>query len=272
MVAAQRRIVVLSPKGGTGKTTVSTNLAVALARQEPGDVVLVDLDVSFGDVAPALLIDARHGVVNVATGSPVVHHPSGLDVVPAPDTADPLDVEVTEIFEEALDEVLSRYGIAVIDTGAGFDGMTRTAVGRATDIVLVASLDVPSLLALRKVLRWIDGLGIHAARHVVVNRIGERSGIDLDDVRATLGVDAAVEIPDDHLVAVGVNEGVPLMQRDERSPATDAFEQLVASVAPELARVYASVGAPVVVEPAEAPSPTPAEVEVPPARTSWWRR
>jgi pilus assembly protein CpaE len=243
VVADQRRIVVLSPKGGTGKTTVSTNLAVGLARQRPGQVVLVDLDVAFGDVAPALLIDARHGVVSVATGSPVVQHASGLHVVPAPDTADPMEVEATEMFEEALDEVLSRYPLAVLDTGAGFDAMTRAAVARATDIVLVASLDVPSLLALRKVLRWIDALGqIDAGRHVVVNRIGERSGIDMDDVRATLGVDGAVEIPDDPAIALAVNEGVPLTQRDERSVASAGFDQLLSAVAPELGAVYAHVG------------------------------
>ena len=242
MADGVQRIVVLSPKGGTGKTTVSTNLAVGLARHRPGDTVLIDLDVAFGDVAPALLIDARHGVINVARGFPPVHHPSGLHVVPAPDTADPLDVELSETFEAALDDILDRYALAVLDTGAGFDGMTRAAVARATDIVLVASLDVPSLLALRKVLRWIDGLGqVHAARHVVVNRTGADAGIDLEDVRATLGSDAVLEVPDDPTIAVAVNEGVPVLQRDERSAASDAFEAIVAAVVPDAA--LATVGA-----------------------------
>ena len=51
----QRRVIsMLSPKGGTGKTTISTNLALGLARRVPGEVVIVDLDLQFGDVFSAL--------------------------------------------------------------------------------------------------------------------------------------------------------------------------------------------------------------------------
>jgi pilus assembly protein CpaE len=66
--APGRVISVVSPKGGVGKTTVSTNLAVGLAAAAPQSTVVVDLDVQFGDVATALglvpeytLPDAVHG-------------------------------------------------------------------------------------------------------------------------------------------------------------------------------------------------------------------
>src|SRR3712207_8111320 len=51
---AGRVITVASPKGGVGKTTVSTNLALGLTEAAPQSTVLVDLDVQFGDVASAL--------------------------------------------------------------------------------------------------------------------------------------------------------------------------------------------------------------------------
>lgn len=225
----------LSPKGGTGKTTVSTHVAVGLARRRPDDVVLVDLDVAFGDVAPALLLDARHGLLDVARGAAPARHRSGVHVVAAPDTDEPLDLVADEELEHALDTVLSRYAIAVLDTGAGFDPVTRAAVQRATDIVLVASLDVPSLLALRKVMRWVDGLGqTGAVRHLVVNRATLLAGVELADVGQTLGMQPDVEIPDDPAIALAVTAGVPLTEHDHEGgpPAVAAFERLLDRLTP----------------------------------------
>ena len=54
-----RVIVVLSPKGGSGKTMLSSNLTAALAGAVDGPVALVDLDVQFGDTAFALGLVAR---------------------------------------------------------------------------------------------------------------------------------------------------------------------------------------------------------------------
>ncbi len=66
-----RLITVLSPKGGTGKTTVATNLATGLARRAPGRVVLVDLDVQFGDVASALGAEPDHTLVDAVGRGPI---------------------------------------------------------------------------------------------------------------------------------------------------------------------------------------------------------
>ncbi|MGH9182103.1 MAG: AAA family ATPase, partial [Acidimicrobiales bacterium] len=85
---SSRVITVVSPKGGTGKTTVATNLAVGLAKGRPGQVAIVDLDVQFGDVATALQLTPRSSLANVAacpdalTATMVkvflTAHPSGL--------------------------------------------------------------------------------------------------------------------------------------------------------------------------------------------------
>lgn len=238
MVPLDRRLVaVLSPKGGTGKTTISTNVAVGLARRHPGQVVLADLDLAFGDVAAALLLSTRRGIRDLHAGAPlddvVISHPSGLDVLGAPDDPMPTDTDVGDLVEPALDALADRYPLVVIDTGAGFDAVTRAAVGRATDIVLVASMDVPTLLGLRKVIGWLDGLGlVGARRHLVLNRANAQVGLVLDDVTATTGLPIAVTIPSDAAVTQSVNEGQPLTSSDARSPAADAFAELIDLLTP----------------------------------------
>lgn len=228
----RRLFAVLSPKGGTGKTTISTNLAVGLARRHPDEVVLADLDLAFGDVAAALLLSARRGVRDLHAGLPladvVVRHPSGLDVLGAPDEPMPTDTDVGDLIEPVLAALASRYSIVVADTGAGFDAVTRAVVARATDIVLVASMDVPTLLGLRKVLGWLDGLGhVDARRHLVLNRGDTEVGLVHDDVTATTGLPIAVTIPSDAEVTRSVNEGQPLTGSDASGPAADAFAQLL---------------------------------------------
>lgn len=86
---------VLAPKGGSGKTVLSTNLAVGLASVAPRGVVIVDLDLQFGDVAYALGLRPRHTMFDaVSTSAPLetttlkvylTHHSSDLYVLCAPD-------------------------------------------------------------------------------------------------------------------------------------------------------------------------------------------
>ena len=66
---AGRVIAVMSPKGGVGKTTVATNLAIGLGKMAPMGVVIVDLDVQFGDVASALSLEPEHTLVDAVSGA-----------------------------------------------------------------------------------------------------------------------------------------------------------------------------------------------------------
>lgn len=227
-----REIVVLSPKGGSGKTTIATNVAVGLARRRPDEVLLVDLDLAFGDVAAALLLDPRPGLLDVVAGSSPRRHSSGLHVIGAPDTATPTPVPPAEVLGQALSVVASQYTSVVLDTGAGFDEAARVASMRATDLVLVASMDVPTLLGLRKVLGWLDDLGVAAERHLVLNRADAQVGLDLDDVVATTGMPVAAAIPSSAEVTLSVNEGSPLTGTDADGPVAESLRALVSRLAP----------------------------------------
>ena len=66
-VAHGRIVTVISPKGGSGKTVVATNLAVILGARIPNKVVIVDLDVRFGDVASALRIQPAYSLYHAAS-------------------------------------------------------------------------------------------------------------------------------------------------------------------------------------------------------------
>lgn len=238
--AERRTIVVLSPKGGVGRTTVATNLAIALARRAGVDVGLLDLSLAFGDVATAMLLDPRHGLADLARlprpiSPPVVtaaltRHASGVHVLTAPEN--PVDGE-----EFGTDDITCVFdGLAalprlVVDTPAGLDANTLVAVEHATDLVLVATLDVPTLLGLRQAIVLLERLGIAPSkRHLVLSRDGLRNGIDRADVESTLGLPVTVAVPDDRLIAAATNEGHPIVETAPRSVAGKAFDQLAAAI------------------------------------------
>src|SRR5262249_19359909 len=90
-------IAVLGPKGGTGKTLIATNLSVALARRDM-NVVLVDLDLQFGDIGLALGLSPTRTMYDLMKAGPpfdhekldrhLIKHPSGVKVLVAPTRPD----------------------------------------------------------------------------------------------------------------------------------------------------------------------------------------
>ena len=223
-----RLLCVLSPKGGSGKTMLATNLAVVLSAAVPGGVALVDLDVQFGDIATALQLMPEHTVsalngnaktpdttavkILMTRYSPLMH------VLCAPSS--PVDAEdvVCERVGEALDVLVNEFPFTVVDTGAGLDEYALAAVERATDLVLVCSTDVGSVRALRKELDVLDRLGMNAARRrVVLNRADARVGLTAQDIEATLGLRVDASIPSSRSVPLTMNRGVPVVEAEPRS-------------------------------------------------------
>ena len=78
-------IVVVSPKGGAGKTAVSSNLSVALAQRHPGRVVAVDLDVQFGDLSLALSLSPERTLAQLARSSQIDATTLKLHLTPTTD-------------------------------------------------------------------------------------------------------------------------------------------------------------------------------------------
>jgi len=232
-----RVITVMAPKGGAGKTTVSTNLATELATLAPGRVAIIDLDLQFGDVASALGLGPQSTVVDASRlGSHLDStslkvflepHPSGLYALVGPH----FPAEAEEVSSSAvghmIDILAAEFAYVVIDTGAGLDEFALSAIERSDDLVLVCVTDVPSVRGLRKALDAIDLLGMtRPRRHVVLNRADDKVGLSAGDVSATIGLPIDASIPSSHSVQISVNQGTPVVSSDPKSPAGRALAGL----------------------------------------------
>ena len=238
----RRVITVLSPKGGTGKTTVSTNLALGLARRVPNQVLLVDLDVQFGDCAPALGLEPEHSLSHAIDAAShersalkvfLTAHPSGLAVLPPPEDlveADEINADQLKLTVGALTE---EFPFVVIDTSAGIDARAVAAMEFSTDLLLVSTTDVPSIRALRKQLDALDQIGfISQRRTFVLNRSNAKVGLSVSDVEAAIGLQASFQIPSSRSIPVSTNEGIPIIEKDTAGLGRK-FEEMADYYAPK---------------------------------------
>jgi len=227
-------VAVLSPKGGTGKTTIALNVAVALARH--GDTGLVDLDAHGGDLEYALRlhpIQRLDDAIRRLDGDPhfdvsgiMTPHPSGLRVLCAP--ASPIDADRLQAPDllRVVDRLLRDEKPLVVDTATGIDEVTIGAFERSTHPVLVTCTDVASVQAGRKFLDTLEALGMDATRlRLVINRATAGTGLTVADVEDVLGLEASLRVPDDRRFARAINVGTSISEFDGSSDLARPFEE-----------------------------------------------
>jgi pilus assembly protein CpaE len=244
-----RVVTVLSPKGGSGKTTVATNLAVGLAAAEPDRVAIVDLDTQFGDVATALRLMPENTFVDAVRGHTQVDalvlktyltaHPSGLWALCGADTPAAGDDVSADQAKHIVQGLANEFGHVIVDTSAGLTEHTLSILEVSTDLLLVCAMDVPSVRSLRKLVDALELLGMtHQRRHFLVNRADSKVGLDIDDVEATVGLPVDVELASSRMVPLSTNQGTPVIESQPRSPVARQLGTLVQ----RFAEVPADVG------------------------------
>lgn len=232
-----RVITVFSAKGGVGKTTVSTNVAGELA-SDGSRVLLVDLDLAFGDVAICLGIAAERSMTDIVAmsghldqrglDSVVARHSSGLDVVCAPSSPAEADHIPAATVTELLHVAKGLYDYIVVDTPPAFDEHVLAAFDMSDVSILLATLDVPAVKNLRLTLDTLDLLGHPRDSWVVVlNRANSKVGLTIDDVATALHRPIAVQIPSSVSVPAAANRGVLLVLDDPRHPVSSAIKTIV---------------------------------------------
>jgi pilus assembly protein CpaE len=228
-------ITVFSAKGGCGKTTVSTNLAAALAKTGRR-VCLVDLDLAFGDVAIALqlfpdrgiaALAARNGRIDrTAVAGAVTTHSANLDAILAPVEPGAAETVSAELVTELLQVLKGMYDFVVVDTPPAFTDHVLASFDASDHMALLTTLDIPALKNLKLALETLDLLGYARDRyHIVLNRADSKVGLVIEDVQKTLLLPISVQLPSSRAVPAAINRGVPIVQDAPNHPVSAAIRK-----------------------------------------------
>jgi pilus assembly protein CpaE len=238
---AGKIITVFSPKGGSGKTVLATNLAVAASRSG-FSTLLVDLDLQFGDAALTLSVSPRATISDLFSSTGAIDREklaafvtrderSGLDVLPAPKR--PEDAEVIRPSELAsmFGAAKAAYDAVVVDTGPLFDAAMLGALDQSDRLLLVSNPEVTSLKNVRIGLDTIERLGFPMERvSIVANRLGAAGGIDRVEMVEALRAEIAFAVPDDIAVPEAVNRVTPAVLGNDNSRFARAVLELSAAL------------------------------------------
>jgi pilus assembly protein CpaE len=234
-------VCVLGPKGGAGKTLTSTNLAVGLAK-EGHAVVLVDLDLQFGDVGLALGLDPERTIYDLATSSGsldeekldayLARHESGVHALLAPVRPDQAAAIKVDYLRELFTMLRATHDYVVVDTPPGFTADVIAAIDASSHLLMVCTLDSLSLKNTRLGLETLQLMGYDEARiRLVLNRADSRIGISAEDVTTILGRDPDVLVPSQREIAMSLSNGTPIAAAGHPAAAARAFGALAGLIA-----------------------------------------
>lgn len=216
-------VSVFSAKGGVGKTTIATNLAASLSRDWQKSVVLVDLDLQFGDVPVLLDLEPRRTIVDLAQGKErgreeidncLIRYSSQLRVLAPPSRPEEAELVSAQHVKEILDILRSMADYIIVDTAQNFQDQILTALDESDLILVIATLDIPTVKNVHLCLEVMrQGLEYPAEKtKLIVNRAAEDIGIKCEVLEKKLGIPIAARIPSDGRLAIkAVNEGFPFV-------------------------------------------------------------
>lgn len=261
MSAAGQLVVFFSPKGGVGTTTLAVNTAVLLSlgasatpgrpgippgnngELPPSRVLLIDLDLQFGQVATHLNLTPRFDLGGLATDeqaladpelarSHLTMHSSGLAVLAAPNSPEAdfrvsLDnlQRVIEIFRPSFDQI-------IVDLGSRLDARTLWMLEQADTHLFVLFPEIAALRATSLLMNFLnETTPLQARSLLVINHIFAKELLKTRDVENLLRSRPAAEVPYTEVEMIrSVNEGVPLVLSRPTSPAAAAMRRVAQAI------------------------------------------
>ena len=248
-----------SPKGGVGTTTIAVNAAVLLAgggtplpTTGPAStngvlpasrVLLIDMDLQFGQVATHLNLTPRYDLAGLASDeqaladpelarSYLTTHSSGLVVLAAPSRPE-ADFRVTlEHLQRIIELMRPSFDHILVDLGSRLDPRTLWLLEQSDAHVFVLFPEIAALRSMSLLMAFLaDTATLQAKTHLVVNHVFPKELLKTRDVENLLRAKPAAEIPYTEVEMIrSVNEGVPLVISRPAAPATAAMRRVAQAV------------------------------------------
>jgi pilus assembly protein CpaE len=216
-------VVVYSPKGGTGCTTIAVNLAIALNNEETR-TVLVDGNLQFGDVAVFVNEQGKNTILDIAPRVDdldaeiieeilIRHEASGIRILAAPQRPELAEKVSADQFMKVLQFMQRIYSYVVVDTSSILTDVILSAIDLSDVVVIVTTQEIPAIKNSRLILDLLSTMGISKERIIfAMNRFDKRISITPERVGENLKHEISAVIPLDEKVAItAVNRGVPFM-------------------------------------------------------------
>jgi pilus assembly protein CpaE len=241
-------ITVYSPKGGTGATTITCNLAVSLHNEET-KVAIVDANLQFGDVAVFFNEQERNHIADLAPRAEeldaeilsdvmITHDETGIKILAAPPRPEMAEQVSSEQFTKLLQFMRTQFPYVIVDSPSSLTEVGLSAFDISDLVIVLTTQDIPAIRDVRVFLDLVDILGIDKQRLLLVmNGFDKRIGITPEKVGESFKKEISAVIPLDRSTVIpSINRGVPFMMvsKNKTLPVAKAMLALAEAVREKL--------------------------------------
>lgn len=231
-----RLITVSSGKGGTGKTTVTSNLGAALT-EFGADTIVLDANLTNPNLGfhlgiplyPTTLHDVLKGEAHITEAMYI--HNSGLRVVPAGLSIEDLVDTSPENLSDVLLDTVGEPDFVLVDSAAGLGNESINAIEAADEVLVVTNPDLPSVTDALKTVNIAEEAGTDIIG-VVLNKVKDHpSELDAEEVESMLGHPVMMEVPDHEKVQEALSVKKPVVHHEPEHHVSERFRAVAANVA-----------------------------------------
>lgn len=220
-------IAFFSSKGGVGKSVLALNTAIVLSKEADKKVLLLDMDLQFGDISMLVNKYNQKTIMDAAEDgqtdsyenikSYLYKYNNRLDILFAPEKPESAEYIKKETVENIMKAVKNRYDYIVADTGINFNDNTLYVLDIAQKILMVSTMEIAALKNTKLGFKIMESLGYDKDKvKLVINRFNSKYGISRKDVEETFKNGIFAAIPDEEkTVVTSVNSGTPLCENSK---------------------------------------------------------
>ena len=252
--ARGKLLLVFSPKGGTGCSSVAANLAIALHKATTRKVALVDLSLQFGDVDAILNLQGNRSLADAISREDELDgdllnalmspHASGIKVLAAPPSPEMAERITGEEIKTVLSLMRQEFDYVLVDTCSYLDDTVLAAMDVADRLLLVMVPEIPSIKATKQLFEITEALEFPPGQiDLILNKVVSRDDIRAEQLETSLRHSILAQLEfDPRNMRLATNQGLPLVLSQPNLPLSAAFaelaQQLLAQLEPKpVARV-----------------------------------
>jgi pilus assembly protein CpaE len=226
---------VTSAKGGSGATSVATNLAVAVAMTPGTRVALVDLNSPVGDVAAYLNVKPQYSITDVLTTvarlDPVLldtylSKAHGISLLPGPQKYQSGPAPTAAGLGKLLRVICQTYTHTFVDLPSSLDqDQLQTVTDLSESVLVVLTPELPALWRTHRLVLYLSGAGCADRMKLILNRDSRQSELSDREINRILGHPVYWRLPNSYAAAIqAINSGKPIVSGNQSGLAGNFFK------------------------------------------------